>query len=402
MQSNEQARNLLKFIEKSPSPFHAVEEVKQKLIAVGFKELSERKCWPVFKPSEKYFFTRNSSSIIAFHIGSKYKPGNGFSIIAAHTDSPCLKVKPISKIVTKNYLQIGVQTYGGGLWHTWFDRDLSVAGRVIVEENGLKERLVKIDRIPTLAIHLDRSVNEGFNFNKESNFVPIFSLGCADEKSKNHHEQFLQLLAEELKVQSNQILDFELCLYDTQAPNFGGLNNEFIQSARLDNLLMSYIAMESFMQSASNNEQENITMTALFDNEEVGSSSAYGAGSNLLKVSLERILESLECQKHFHETIQRSYLISADCAHAIHPNYSDKHEQNHAPRLNEGIVIKVNANQRYATTSLTSSIFKQIANKNNIPFQEFVVKNDSPCGSTIGPILSTLIGIRTIGIELIL
>ncbi|KAJ2537460.1 hypothetical protein EV175_006717, partial [Coemansia sp. RSA 1933] len=308
--------------------------------------------------------------------------------------------------------------------HTWFDRDLSVAGRVMVKNanGGYTSRLVAIDepimRIPSLAIHFDRSLSDGIKFNKETHLTPILATVSKalngtkdDENTKDseakkpapHHPILLERLAKELNVSASDIFDFELCLYDTQKAAIGGICDEFIYAARLDNLNSSYCAIEGLINSLAgdkHNDDPHIRMVALFDNEEVGSTSAYGANSALIESALRRVHESFEsCGKSCFETsIANSYLISSDVTHAVHPNYSDKHEENHRPELQKGPAIKVNANQRYATTAVTSTILKDIAARHDIPLQEFVVRNDSPCGSTIGPMLSAQLGLRTVDI----
>ncbi|KAJ3207823.1 hypothetical protein HDU67_007197 [Dinochytrium kinnereticum] len=459
------AKAFLEFVNASPSPFHAVAEVRKRLETSGFVSISEREVFKL-KRGGKYFFTRNQSSIVAFAVGGEYKRGNGVAVVGAHTDSPCLKVKPRSRKETAGYAKVGVETYGGGLWHTWFDRDLSVAGRVVVRngDGALSHRLVKIDqpilRIPTLAIHLDRNVNsEGFKFNAETQLTPMLASaakilnGDGKKDDEKHHPAFLKSLADQLSIQAQEIGDFELCLYDTQPSTIGGLENEFIFSPRIDNLMSSFCAVTALINSvaptnASLASDSIIRIVTLFDNEEVGSVSAYGAGSNLLQATLKRLSDAevsedglaeppvtsssspsstrswvlvdrdshlgsdsmdfsisppslmsfSSRQSAFERAMQRSFLISADMAHAIHPNYSEKHEENHRPSMNKGIVIKQNANQRYATTAVTTAILREIASKKNVPLQEFVVRNDSPCGSTIGPMLSADLGIRTVDI----
>ncbi|KAI8639221.1 peptidase M18 [Parasitella parasitica] len=419
-----EAQDFIEFVNKSPSPFHATFEASEILKAAGFKEIKERDSWNdgLIQRNGKYFFTRNGSALVAFEVGGKYNPGNGFSIIGAHTDSPCLKIKPISKKDKSGYLEVGVQLYGGGIWHTWFDRDLSVAGRVLVEqEDGtFKHTLVKVDRpilrIPTLAIHLDRTVNEKLTFNKETQLAPILATAAKAqlsgieatedaEATANHHPLLIQILADEMNVKPHQIRDFELAVYDTQKSVIGGACNEFIFSPRLDNLEMSYCSIIALTQAKDIDNDSNIRIAALFDNEEVGSLTAHGADSNLLPVTLQRLANThvIDAVKNvsltaFEEAIHKSILVSADMAHAINPNYPDKHEENHRPEMHKGTVIKVNANQRYATTAVTSLVLKELAKKHQIPIQEFVVRNDSSCGSTIGPMLSAKLGLRTVDI----
>ncbi|KAJ1735681.1 hypothetical protein LPJ72_001765 [Coemansia sp. Benny D160-2] len=423
-QLQRQAEQLVDFVNRSPSPFHAVDVCRKWLTGAQFTELKEKQSWQnAIRPNGRYFFTRNGSSIVAFSVGGKFRPGNGISLVAAHTDSPCFKLKPVSRKTGSGFLQVGVQVYGGGLWHTWFDRDLSVAGRVMVRDanGGYTSRLVSIDepimRIPSLAIHLDRSLADGFKYNKETHLTPILATiskavngAKADEAPTNseakkpaHHPILLERIANELSVGVADIFDFELCLYDTQKAVIGGICKEFIYSARLDNLNSSYCAIEGLINSLSGDsakEDTHIRMVALFDNEEVGSTSAYGANSALIESALRRIHNSFDSNggSHFETSIANSYMISSDVTHAVHPNYSEKHEENHRPELQKGPGIKVNANQRYATTAVTSTILKDIASRHGIPLQEFVVRNDSPCGSTIGPMLSAQLGLRTVDI----
>lgn len=343
-------------------------------------------------------------------------------IIAAHTDSPCLRVKPVSKKgAREGFLQVGVETYGGGLWHTWFDRDLSVAGKIVANEGtlnnpNLKEYLVDVKksilRIPSLAIHLDRSVHEGFKFNNEANLTPIMCTEfkrCAKNQDSasdiisSHHPELLEAVCSESKKSPSQIVNIDLCLYDTQPATISGVCAEFIHSARLDNLFMSYCALQSLIESVDSGlDGTGIRTAILFDHEEIGSQSAQGADSSIIEIIFRRIIASLEPGKNVFETfariISRSLLVSADMAHAVHPNYPEKHEECHRPRMHKGLVIKYNSNQRYATSARTAAYFKTLAARADVPVQEFMVRNDSPCGSTIGPILSSKLGIPAIDV----
>ena len=343
-------------------------------------------------------------------------------IIAAHTDSPCLRVKPISKKGPREgFLQVGVETYGGGLWHTWFDRDISVAGKIIVNEGTvnnphLKEYLVdakkSILRIPSLAIHLDRSINEGFKFNNETNLTPIIctdSKRCAETEEissgfiASHSCELLEAVCMKSEKSPRQVVNLDLCLYDTQAAAISGVHDEFIHSARLDNLFMSFCTLQSLIESVeSGMDGFGIRTAILFDHEEIGSQSAQGADSSIVEVILRRIITSLEPNlciiDAFARIISRSILVSADMAHAVHPNYPDKHDECHRPRMHKGLVIKYNSNQRYATSARSAAYFKTLAAGANVPIQEFMVRNDSPCGSTIGPILSSKLGIPAIDV----
>lgn len=426
------ASDLVDFLNASPTAFHAVEEAKRQLKIAGYEQISERQDWSL-QVGSKYFFTRNYSTILAFAIGKKFVAGNGCHIIGAHTDSPCLKLKPISKVVKGGFLQVGVQTYGGGLWHTWFDRDLTVAGRMIIKEGkndsvSYSHRLVRIEepimRIPTLAIHLDRSVHEGFKVNTHIHLVPVLATSIKAELNKpvtksgaveaglstdgkrspeKHHSLLLELLATHASCKPEEICDFELQACDTQPSIIGGAMKEFIFSGRLDNLCMSFCSLKALIDATSSEsaleDETGVRMVALFDHEEVGSNSAQGAGSPVMLDALSRITSSFSSNSELlKKAIQRSFIVSADMAHALHPNYMDKHEENHQPKMHSGLVIKHNANQRYATNAITSFIFREIAQKHNLPIQDFVVRNDMPCGSTIGPILASGVGIRTVDV----
>lgn len=281
--------SFLQFANSSPSPFHAIEATIQRLVSKGFSRIAEEDSWSALQPNKSYFFTRNASALIAFRLPAV---SNRFVIIGAHSDSPCLKLKPKSYRSKEGCILVGVECYGGGLWHTWFDRDLALAGRVMVEVNGVtSHRLVRINkailRIPTLAIHLDRAVNDSFTFNKETNMTPVLALQTATEKSLNDHPLvLLELIAKDLEVDPSEIKDFELCLYDLQPASIGGIRDEFIHSARLDNLMMSFCALTAITESSVSNV---VQVLALFDNEEVGSQTAHGADSNMLEVTLKRL-----------------------------------------------------------------------------------------------------------------
>ncbi|WWC62589.1 uncharacterized protein I303_105186 [Kwoniella dejecticola CBS 10117] len=430
------------FVTASPTPFQAVHNLTSKLEQNGFTRISEKNIdLQSFKSGSKLFYTRNQSSLVAFTLPTKPSVNTSISFAVGHLDSPCLKVRPISKKSKAGYLQVGCELYGGGIWATWFDRDLSLAGRVIVSTNnantGFTSKLVKIDRpllrIPTLAIHLDRTINEALKFNKETEFLPMIGLvsdqlnnpsGISrsgtpqafksgantpnrgereDDISKmesKHHPLLLAVLADELGCEVSDIQDFELSLYDTQPSTVGGLSNEFIFSPRCDNLMTSFCTIEGLIEAADNgNNEDTIRCVILFDNEEVGSVSHHGAESNLLPSFVERITQLPEYERiGYHNLLANSFLVSADMGHAVNPNYENKYETNHSPHINGGIVIKTNANQRYTSNAQTTFLLRRVAKKAGVPVQEFEIRNDSTCGSTVGPHLST--HVRTVDIGL--
>lgn len=423
----EYSKEFVEYVNASPTPYHAVATTKKLLTAAGFVEILERDSWSIDsldKPG-KYFVTRNSSSIIAFTIGDAYKPGEGFAIVGAHTDSPCLRIKPVSNKTSEGFIQIGVEQYGGLIAHTWFDRDLAIAGRVYVKDSktgGFVPRLIKIDkpllRIPTLAIHLNREANIKFEFNKETKLVPIGGQvssednleteGCCNDPNlklnddefnsiqsiiSRHNRSLIDLIAKELAVDIHDIIDFELLLFDHQKPVIGGINDEFIFSPRLDNLTSCYCAAKGLVESVQNlSTQRGIRLISLFDHEEIGSQSAQGADSTFLPDILNRLCTP----QTFYQSMSRSFLLSSDMSHGVHPNYGEFYEGKNRPEVNKGPVIKINANQRYATNSPGIVLMKKLGDTYHIPLQLFVVRNDSPCGSTIGPILASKLGIRTL------
>jgi aspartyl aminopeptidase len=390
---NDQAtlERLFDFLDASPTPYHAVNTMVDRLTSAGFVALDEKDEWTL-DAGGAYFTTRNGSSIIAWKMPTQPVEQTGFRMIGAHTDSPCLKVKPNPDLHRQGYWQLGVEVYGGVLLNPWFDRDLSLAGRVSFKSStGLSSCLINLEKpvaiIPSLAIHLDREANSTRSINAQTYLPPL--LGQTDEKPdfRVWLKDYLQDQGEDVQ----EVLNFDLCFYDTQGAARIGLNDEFLASARLDNLLSCFMGLEALLSSDSDYGQ----LLVCNDHEEVGSMSAVGAQGPMLEHCLERILAG---KADFSRTLAHSMMISADNAHGIHPNFSDKHDANHGPLLNQGPVIKINANQRYATTDVTASLFKLIAESVGEPTQSFVVRSDMACGSTIGPITSAELGVKTLDI----
>jgi len=393
--------DLLDFLENSPTPFHAVQSMASRLRDNGFVELSEADEWNV-KPGEKCYVIRNGSSIIAFRAGDSDSVAadivaNGIRMVGAHTDSPCLKVKPVPEVTQQDYLQLGVEVYGGALLAPWFDRDLSMAGRVhyVTNDQQLATTLIDfhdpIAVIPSLAIHLDRTVNEQRTINAQKELLPIVMQTKPDEKPDFRALLKKQILSEDPQSPVAEVMDYDLYLYDTQPASVVGLYEEFICSARLDNLLSCFVGLTSLIDSNS----RYSALLVCNDHEEVGSLSAAGAQGPFLRSVLERLAGDMQvCTR----AIDKSLMISADNAHGVHPNYLDKHDSRHGPILNKGPVIKFNASQRYATNSRTASLFRQLCHKLDVPVQSFAMRNDMLCGSTIGPITAGGLGVQTLDV----
>lgn len=386
---------LLDFIGNSPTSFHAARNICTMLGEKGFTELKERESWNSLSEGA-YFVRRNSSSVILFFVSDK-GPESGFRMAGAHTDSPCLKIKPRPLRVTHSYLQLGVETYGSSLLTTWFDRDLSIAGRVTWRDadSRIHSGLIDFHRplavIPSLAIHLDREADAKKSVNRQTDLVPIIMQAEEDDQFDFHTLLRQQLTVEHPQIESPAILDHELFLYDCRRPAVIGLNNEFITGSRLDNLLSCFTLVRSLLDSGV---RQN-TLVVLNDHEETGSMSTSGAQGNFLQSVLERLMPGNETRKR---ALSRSVFISADNAHGVHPNFTDRSDREHLPLLNRGPVIKFNANQRYATNSQSSGFFRMICEKAGVPVQEFVMRNDLACGSTIGPLTAGQIGVPTVDV----
>jgi aspartyl aminopeptidase len=392
--SNEGAfnRELGDFLDLSPTPFHAVSTMSKMLTEAGFTALNEAEEWTL-QQGEKYFVTRNGSSIIAFVVGTDALAETGIRMAGAHTDSPCLMIKPQPELLNNQYYQLGVEVYGGALLNPWFDRDLSIAGRLIYKDKNatLKQKLINFEdpvaMIPSLAIHLDREANSGRTINPQTDIPPI--LMQAKEK-----QDFHQLLNERFLTDGEQVMDYELCLYDVQQAATLGLKKEFFASARLDNLLSCFVAAKALIEAQTN----RTSLIVCNDHEEVGSVSSVGADGPFLESVVERLCLNDGEASNKARVLGGSLLISCDNAHAVHPNFASKHDQGHSPLLNGGPVIKVNVKQRYATNGVTASLFKQMCEAVNVPVQTFVSRSDLGCGSTIGPMTSAKLGVPTLDV----
>lgn len=396
---SDDSADFLRFLDACPTPYHAARHVGERLAAAGFRALDERVAWRL-GPGDRAFLVRGGT-IIAFVLGQTAPWESGFVLLGAHTDSPNLRLKPNPEHTNHGYRQLSVEVYGGALLGTWLDRDLSLAGRVVLA--GGKLELVRLPgsvcRIPNLAIHLQREVNkDGLFVNAQNHLVPIWALEAGESRG------VLDLVTAALAGTSSagakpsDLVGFDLCLFDTQGAALGGASGELLSSARLDNLGSCYPAHQALI--ASGDAGPTTRVVALYDHEEVGSQSASGARSLLLETVLERLTFAYPDAPRdaLPRALARSFFVSADMAHAVHPNYPDKHDKQHRPVLGGGPLVKVNANQSYATDAIAQGAFIDACRAEGVSPQVFVSRNDQPCGSTIGPITAARLGLRTIDI----
>jgi aspartyl aminopeptidase len=387
---------LFKYLDNSPTAFHAVSEMRDGLSAEGWTELHENVPWQL-KTGASYFVVRENCALVAFTLGSEESIEKGFRIIGSHSDSPGLQLKPHAGVKSATYLQLGVEIYGGPLLNTWFDRDLSLAGRVCCSDydNNLVDYLIDFKRpllsIPSLAIHFDREANNGRAIDKQKFLPPLLAQEISGQLPDFSHILREQIARQYPKADVKETLGFDLFCYDNQKAGYIGLNNDFITCGRLDNLLSCHVGMMAMCAAGT----KRNTLFICTNHEENGSTSTTGAHSSFIENILERIVPMPESRQI---TLRNSFFISIDNAHAVHPNFTEKSEPNHEIILNGGPVIKVNANQRYATNSRSSSLFKIIASEAEVPVQEFVMRTDMPCGSTIGPMTAAKLGVETIDI----
>jgi len=392
------SRELIDFIDRSPSCFHAVANMAEELEAAGFICLQEGRKWEL-QAGQGYYVTRNGSALIAFNIPRK--DFAGYQIMASHSDSPVFKIKHNAEIqVDKKYVKLNIEKYGGMLCAPWLDRPLSVAGRIVVRtQNGAEIRLVNIDRdllvIPNLAIHMNRSVNEGYEWNAQQDMLPLFA-EC--ENGKKDAGGLLALIAAEAGVEAEAILDTDLFLYNRMKGTVLGVNQEFIACSRLDDLACAFASLKGFLAAEPG---KSVAVHCVLDNEEVGSTTKQGAASTFLKDVLQRINAGMgRSEEAYLTALNASFMVSADNAHSVHPNHADKADPTNRPYLNEGIVIKYSANQKYTTDAVSGALFRLICDQAGVPYQTFHNRSDMLGGSTLGNISNTQVALNTVDIGL--
>jgi len=388
-------KEMLKFIDNAPTCYHVVANMEEELLNEGFEKLCEFEIWNL-EMGKKYFVTRNGSSIISFKVPKD--DFKAFLMTASHSDSPSFKIKENPEMeVSDTYVRLNVEGYGGMLDAPWFDRPLSVAGRVFVKEsdNKIKCELVNVDRdllmIPSVAIHMNREANNGYKYNAQNDMLPLFG----DEKAK---DKFFEIIAENANVKKEDIIGHDLFLYNRVESTTWGANNEYISASRIDDQECVYTTFKGFLLADSNT---HLLLHCVFDNEEVGSGTKQGAASTFLKDTLERIMESFgKTKQQYHACLSKSFMLSADNAHALHYNHTDKADPINKPKMNGGIVIKYNANQKYTTDGASAAMFRYILDKENIPYQTFTNRSDMAGGSTLGNISNTQVALNTVDIGL--
>lgn len=390
----ETAEELLAFIQKSPTCFHAVAAMKEILEAEGYGELREEDRWNLEKGG-KYYVTRNDSALIAFAIPEE--EAKGYRIMASHSDSPTFKIKENPEMEAEGrYVKLNVERYGGMICAPWFDRPLSVAGRVVVKEGEeIVSKLVDVDRdllmIPNLAIHMNREVNDGYKFNAQKDMLPLYGMNSAKGT-------FLKTVAEAAGVKEEEILGHDLFLYNRQEGTVWGAEEAFVSSARLDDLQCAFSSLKGFL---AGKKEKYIAVHCVLDNEEVGSGTKQGAASTFLRDVLVRINSGLgQDQEDYLRRLAGSFMVSADNAHAVHPNYGEKADPVNRPCMNEGIVIKHSANQKYCTDGVSAAVFKDLCKRAGVPFQTFTNRSDILGGSTLGNISTTQVAVNAVDIGL--
>lgn len=392
----ETSREVLNFIEHSPSCFHAVEQLSQMLDQAGYQRLKECDGWTL-EQGGKYYVTRNGSSIIAFHVGQQLDNYH-FQITASHSDSPSYKVKEKAELKGKGgYLQLNTEGYGGMICSSWLDRPLSLAGRVLVRQGNVVEtRLLNIDRdlllIPNVAIHMNRDVNSGMKYNQQVDMLPLFSAGECGENS------YYELIAQELGVKPEDVVGCDLYLYPRVAPSLWGAKEEFISSPRLDDLQCAYTSMKALVDSHN---PHGVNVCCCFDNEEVGSGTKQGALSTFLRDVLQRVHAALgHAPEDYFRAVAKSFMVSCDNAHAVHPNHPEKTDGENCVYMNQGIVVKFSANQKYTTDGISAAIFMQLCKDAQVPVQTFANRSDMAGGSTLGNLSTQQVSLHTVDVGL--
>jgi aspartyl aminopeptidase len=386
---------LAAFVDASPSPFHACAETAARLERAGFRRIDETRAWPA---DVGRGYVSRASSLVAWAAPAARAAHTGFKVVAAHTDSPNLRVKARANTGQAGWRQLGVEVYGGALLNSWLDRDLGLSGRVMVRgKDGPEARLVLVDRpllrVPQLAIHLDREVNtKGLVLDKQTHLQPVWGLGSVDEAGLE------TLLAAELDCAPSDVLSWDLMLHDVQPSRLIGRDEELLSAPRLDNLCSSFCGLEALLEGLED-EREHLAVLCLFDHEEVGSSSTRGAGGPALRDVLERLVHAAGgSREDYHRAIAGSVCISVDMAHATHPNYPERHEPRHRIAVNAGPVIKINTNQRYASDAAGEALFQSACEEAGVPFQKYFHRSNLACGSTIGPLTAARLGMQTVDV----
>jgi len=394
--TRENAQKLLDYLYESPTPFHATANAANQLAAAGFTELCESNAWEI-APGGKYFLRKNSSCFAAFIMGTADITTRGIRAIAAHTDSPFFAIKPNPQMSEKGHIKLNTSPYGGIIMHTWFDRPLAIAGRVLLKTDNFLaplEKLVNINKplmvIPSLAIHLNRDVNSGYKINAQKDTLP-FAAMVSEGLEKDDY--LMNLLIAELGCKPDDILDFDLCLYEYQKGQFVGANEEFISSSRLDDLWMVHAGLDAILHATPS---EYTKLLYCPDNEEIGSLTPHGAQSRFIKTLIERIVP----RGTFGQVMANSFFISADLGHAANPNHPEKDDPTNPTILGGGAVLKYSANQKYATNGYTGSIFTALCQKANVPVQKYITRSDVVGGGTIGAIMGASLGVNVVDMGL--
>ena len=393
-----EANELLKFIDDSPTCFHVVKNAKEILLKNGFQELFLTEKWTINKGG-KYFVTQNGSAFFAFIVGAD-TVSHGFKIVGVHSDSPDIRIKPNPEMVTEHYLKLNTDAYGGPILNTWFDRPLSVAGRVALKGKDILKpelKLINVNKavaiIPNVAIHLNRKVNEGVEIKKQEVLLPVF---CTVEDDFKKEDFLINIIADELNISKDKILNYDLSFYDCQKGSVIGINNDFIFSGKLDDLEAVFAGIQAIKEAPAS---KATNLLACFDNEEIGSKTKQGADSTLMASVLERIvLATGGSRDDYFRSISNSFMLSSDAAHSIHPNYTDKSDPTNKPVINRGLVIKVSLSQKYTSDANSMAVVKEIAEKTKIPCQMLVSNSDMKSGSTIGPISASHVPLKSVDI----